>query len=43
MAEALIVLVMTWELYSVILTGLLIAGIGFNVEFCRHYVNTIVI
>lgn len=35
--------VMTWELYSVVLSGLLIAGISFNVDFCRHYVNTLVI
>lgn len=41
--NALTMLVMTWELSSVVLSGLLIAGIGFNVDFCRHYVNSIVI
>lgn len=43
LGNTLTLLVMTWELYSVILSGLLIAGISFNVDFCRHYVNTLVI
>lgn len=30
------------DLGAVILSGLLIAGIGFNVDFGKHYVNTIV-
>lgn len=40
---ALSVLVITWELYSVVLSGLLTAGVGFNDDFCRGDVNTVVI
>lgn len=35
--SSLTVLAMTWELCSH-----LIAGKGFNVDFCRHYVKTVV-
>lgn len=41
--SALSELVIAWELYSVVLSGLLIAGVDFNDDFCRHDVNTIVI